>query len=81
MKAISITLETLNTGTARATGRYNGRTVARQDGALSDSRALLAAVMSKTCYAHRIGNSYDLTCIALNSAAQAVFSNQKGNPT
>jgi hypothetical protein len=71
MKAITVTLENLQSGNIRATGRHNGRTVALKEGSAANAKALLAEVMAATCYAHRVGNTYDLTFIHLNDAAQA----------
>ena len=72
MNAISITLETLNNGTLRATGRHNGSTVAYRDG--SNARELVGFVMQKTASAHRLtSGSYDLTHIDINPAALAAL--------
>ena len=72
MKAISITLETLDNGNLRATGRHRGTTVAYRDG--SDARKLVAYVMKETALGHRLPDgSYDLTHININDAAAAAI--------
>lgn len=72
MKAISITLEQLDNGTLRATGRYNGSTVAYRDG--FDARELVGYVMQKTASGHRLpGGGYNLTNIDINAAALAAL--------
>ena len=73
MKAITVTIENLNNGNIRATGRHNGRTVSWKDGIAANAKALLAEVMAETCGAHRVGNGYDLTYINLNDAAKAAM--------
>ena len=73
MKSISVTIETLNNGNIRATGRNNGTTVAWKDGSVNSAKSLLAEIMEKTCGAHRIGSDYDLAHINLNAAAKAAM--------
>ena len=73
MKPITVTLEILSNGLARATVRINGRTVSWKDGPPANAKALLDDVMSSSCSAHRLGSSYDLTHIELNPAAIAAY--------
>lgn len=71
MKAISVSLENLKNGMIRVTGHNHGCTVDMKEG--TDAKALLAAVMAKTCFAHKTAQGYDLTHVELNAAALAIL--------
>jgi hypothetical protein len=70
MKNISVTLEDLSNGNVRATCRHNNSTVCWMDSKKEDAIILLNIVMNKGCFAHKIGNKFDLTYIELNDYAK-----------
>lgn len=74
MKAISITLETINPTTVRVTGRRHGSTAYWSDGHPSTARSLVRRALKETARGHQISDdNWDLTHIELNPAALAVL--------
>lgn len=74
MKAISITLETINPTTVRVTGRRHGSTAYWSDGSPAVARSLLRAALKETARGHQLpSGEFDLTHIELNPAALAAL--------
>lgn len=74
MRGISISLDTLDNGTIRATGRIDGRSVESFDGTCGQERELTVKAMKSAARAHQISDGvFDLTHINLNAAAKAAY--------
>lgn len=79
---MTLTLEALDNGAIRATGRIDGGTSAYLDGTPENAKALCLNVLSKFAFAHKLADgSFDLTYINLNDAAKRAMAESKPRAT
>jgi len=72
---IGITLETLQNGNIRITGRVDGRTSDYRDGNASEAKTMCLTMLDRVAFAHKLADgSFDLTYIRLNDAAMKAIS-------
>jgi hypothetical protein len=66
---ISVTLENLENGSIRVTGRVNNRTSVYFDGTKSDAKELVFKVLNQVARGHKVGSRFDMTYIEMNAEA------------
>ena len=71
---ITVSLETLKTGTLRATGRQDGRTVCMHEGGQTIAASLVMKALRESAPHHSLPNGgFDMTDIRLNEAAKVAI--------